>query len=159
MQHDNQNAYNKCYLRLFNNGIMILSEISKNHVKPSLPLSSQQKGGIVVYVLSNETKKCSPIINSNLFHFQIENIIQLHNSIKGQVGSNIACYHNKNGDSDDDSRDNNDRKQISIMFAIDKEESGNYLMDGWKWTSTIDNCVEVVGAVNHLCTTMNSQWE
>lgn len=123
----------RCKVRLFNNGIIIIM-LQKNELK-----SVTKQNNIFVYALSSNTKKSCTFIHTNIFHFQIDNLISLY------------C-----GDNDVSSFSCNDME--SIVFAIDKEEGGNFLVQGCDWTSSFDACIEVTGTVCCLCKSIKDNW-
>ncbi len=129
----NLSQYNnfRCKVRLFNNGIMMLQ---KNEIQ-----STTNQNDINVYALSSNTKKTSTFVHSNIFHFQIDNLISLY------------CR-------DNDVSSCSYKDMESIVFAIDKEAGGNFLGQGCDWASSFDACIQVTCAVCCLCKSIKDNW-
>mmetsp|Transcript_18943 Transcript_18943/g.23298 ORF Transcript_18943/g.23298 Transcript_18943/m.23298 type:complete len:665 (+) Transcript_18943:20-2014(+) len=165
----------KCKVRLYANGVLILSHHSyggdvcdneKNCL--SLSPSSKHNDNIVLCVINTESKKCSSIIQSNTFHFQLNDVTVFKPELTvnqsnhhdnrndsvgllvgegGDVTQSSRLGKNNNGEQSKENFRTRNKKfsqhRQSIKFTIDKEEGGNFLMEGWKWISTLDSCIEM----------------
>ena len=48
------------------------------------------------------------------------------------------------------------KQATSVTFAIDKNLGGNFLSNGWEWTSSFDDCIDLTGVDHSLCERMNT---
>ena len=143
----------KYYTRVFNNGIIVLCTTSMNESKhsSSAHIDTSQENLIVYELVVGDDdnfhipKKCTSIIRNNVFHFQIESV---------KKKSDTATSTDDSGD-----ENNNDVSNIlTIEFAIDQEQGGNYLMEGWKWISVLDKCIETKAATQSLNKLIERCW-
>ena len=125
------------YVRVFNNGFIFISHVIQNED------NEEEDREIMVYAIDRETTKCSSNALSNTFYFHIKNAVVTHSNKHG--GKYTSSYCGKGGRKD-------------LIFAIDKEQYANYLMEGWKWMTSIDTCIDVSGAIDAFRFDMNREW-
>ena len=123
------NKNSRCYARLFNNGVLFLSLCDE----------SKLDNDILVYRLAKETSKCTTSVHSNTFYFKIDNIFSLYYSMNMNDTEHMYS-----------------KQATSITFAIDKNLGGNFLSNGWEWTSSFDDCIDLTRVDHSLCERMST---